>query len=125
MTRDPINAQIVSFDYKTRTFAFSDDYPGIQMDSELLYSRIVAALNEGQQGAIVTTNLTLTPAAITKDDLTTDFNLIAAYTTDTTNDSNRNTNVMLSAAAINGTTVLPGETCGHVTVFCDGKGVKS
>ena len=109
VTRDPINAQILSFDYKTRNFTFSDDYPGIKMDSELLYNRIIAALNEGQQGAIVTTNLTLTPADITKDDLTTNFNLIAAYTTDTTSESNRNTNIELACQAINGTALLPGE----------------
>ena len=109
ITREPINAQILSFDYKTRAFTFSDDYPGIEIDSELLYNRIIAALDEGQQGAIVTTNLTLTPAAITKGDLTTDFSLIAAYTTDTTNDSNRNTNINLACQAINGTALLPGE----------------
>lgn len=109
VTREPINAQILSFDYKTRAFTFSDDYPGIEMDSELLYNRIIAALDEGQQGAIVTTNLTLTPAAITKGDLTTDFSLIAAYTTDTTNDSNRNTNINVACQAINGTALLPGE----------------
>ncbi|MBP3650841.1 MAG: VanW family protein [Clostridia bacterium] len=109
VNREPINAQILSFDYKTRAFTFSDDYPGIQLDSELLYNRIIAALNAGQQGAIVTTNLTLTPAAITKDDLTTDFNLIAAYTTDTTSESNRNTNINLACQAINGTALLPGE----------------
>ena len=109
VNREPINAQILSFDYKTRAFTFSDDYPGIQLDGELLYNRILAALNDGQQGAIVTTNLTLTPASITKADLTTDFNLIAAYTTDTTSDSNRNTNIDLACQAINGTALLPGE----------------
>lgn len=109
VNRDPINAQILSFDYKTRTFSFSDDYPGIQVDSEMLYERIIAALDAGQQGAIVTTNLALTPASITKDDLTSDFSLIAAYTTDTTSESNRNTNISLACQAINGTALLPGE----------------
>ena len=37
------------------------------------------------------------------------FGLISAYTTNTTNNSNRNTNIQLSAQAINGRTVLPGE----------------
>lgn len=109
VNREPINAQILSFDYKTRAFTFSDDYPGIQLDGDLLYNRILAALDAGQPGAIVTTNLTLTPASITKDDLTTDFNLIAAYTTDTTSESNRNTNINLACQAINGTALLPGE----------------
>ena len=38
------------------------------------------------------------------------FTLISAYTTKTTNDANRNTNIRLACEAINGTALLPGET---------------
>lgn len=109
VNREPINAEILSFDYKSRTFSFSDDHPGIRLDQELLYERIIAALQSGQQGAIVTTNLALTPAAITKADLSGNFSMIAAYTTDTTSESNRNTNINLACQAINGTALMPGE----------------
>ena len=110
VTRDPVNAQILSFDYKSRSFTFTDDQVGVRMDSELLYQRLTAALEEGQTGTTVTTNLTLIPPDITKETLTTNFNLIAAYTTDTTGESNRNTNINLACQAINGTALLPGET---------------
>ncbi|MBE5815042.1 MAG: hypothetical protein E7320_07560 [Clostridiales bacterium] len=110
VTRDPINAQILTFDYKSRTFTFSDHQSGVIMDSDLLYNRIIAALDQEQIGAIVTTNLTLIPPDITKDDLASNFNLIAAYTTETTRDTNRNNNIALACQAINGTALMPGET---------------
>lgn len=110
ITRDPINAQILTFDYKSREFTFSDHQSGVRMDSDLLYNRIINALDQEQHGAVVTTNLTLIPPAVTKDDLSTNFNLIAAYTTKTTSDRNRNNNIALACQAINGTALLPGET---------------
>ena len=36
--------------------------------------------------------------------------MISAYTTKTTSDSNRNTNIRLACEAINGTALMPGET---------------
>ena len=48
-------------------------------------------------------------AEYTKTELMNRFGLISAYTTSTTNNNNRNTNIQLSAQAINGKTVLPGE----------------
>ncbi len=109
VTRDPVNAQILSFDYSTRAFTFSQDQPGIQMDSEKLYQRVIAALDKGETGVTVTTNLTLTPAEITDEALAGNFNLIAAYTTDTTSEKNRNTNIDLACRAINGTALMPGQ----------------
>lgn len=38
------------------------------------------------------------------------FGRISSFTTETTNDSNRNTNISLSADALNGKVVMPGET---------------
>ena len=48
-------------------------------------------------------------AEVTRTELMNNFGLISAYTTKTTNNNNRNTNIQLSAQAINGKTVLPGE----------------
>ncbi|MBE5801298.1 MAG: hypothetical protein E7319_03320 [Clostridiales bacterium] len=109
VNREPIDAQILSFDYKTRTFTFTEDQPGIQIDSEGLYQRIIHELDQGSQGAVVTADLTLTPATITKESLASNFTMIAAYTTDTTSESNRNTNINLACQAINGTAIMPGE----------------
>ncbi len=110
VTRDPIDAQILSFDYNSRTFTFSDHQSGVRMDSDLLYNRIITALDQEQHGAIVTTNLTLIPPEVTRESLSDNFNMISAYTTETTSDSNRNNNIALACQAINGTALLPGET---------------
>ena len=48
-------------------------------------------------------------ADVTKTELMNGFGKISSYTTNTTNNKNRNTNIELSAEAINGRTVLPGE----------------
>lgn len=49
-------------------------------------------------------------AEVTKVELMNRFRLVASYTTETTSNRNRNHNIELSAAAINGQTVMPGET---------------
>lgn len=110
VTRDPIDAQIQAFDYNTRTFSFTESQPGVTLDRDLLYQRVTAALDRWEKGTVVTVDPVITEPKITKEQLTANFNLIAAYTTDTTKDSNRNTNIDLACKAINGTALMPGET---------------
>lgn len=110
VTRDPVDAQILSFDFNTRSFSFSEEQAGVTLDKELLYEKITAALDRWERGATVTVDPVVLPASVTKADLAANFKLIAAYTTNTTNESNRNTNIDLSCRAINGTALMPGET---------------
>lgn len=110
VTRDPVDAQIYSFDYNTRTFSFTESQPGVTLDSDLLYEKITAALDRWEKGTVVTADPIITQPAITTEQLASNFNLIAAYTTQTTKDANRNTNIDLACKAINGTALLPGET---------------
>ena len=110
VNRDPVNSAVASFDFGTRTFTFTEDRPGAYLNEEEIYLRVAALLDAGDDRA----TLFLTPekkiAAVTKTELMNSFGLIATYTTKTTDNKNRNMNVQLSAAAINGVTVLPGET---------------
>ncbi len=110
VTRDPVDAQIQSFDYNTRTFTFSESQPGVTLDQDLLYERITAALDKWERGVTVTVDPVIIQPTVTKDELAANFNLVAAYTTETTKDSNRNTNIDLACKAINGTALMPGET---------------
>ena len=110
VTRDPIDAQILSFDYKTRSFTFTQDQPGVTIDSQLLFDRICAELDKWEKGVTVTVDPIITKAAVTTETLSKGFTLISAYTTKTTSDSNRNTNIRLACEAINGTALMPGET---------------
>ena len=110
VTRDPIDAQIVSFDFNTRSFTFSDGQPGVSIDAEGLYNQIIGLLGQStvKQSITVTPNLTF--PTITKEDLQNTFKMIAAFTTKTSSDSNRNNNINLACQTINGTVLLPGET---------------
>lgn len=110
VTRDPVDAQIQSFDYANRSFTFTESQPGVTLDADLLYERITAALDRWEKGVTVTVDPVITEPAITKDALAANFTLVAAYTTETTRDSNRNTNIDLACQAINGTALMPGET---------------
>lgn len=110
VTRDPIDAQIQSFDYNTRTFAFTESQPGVTLDQELLYERLTAALDRWESGVTVTVDPIVQEPAVSTEMLASSFTLIAAYTTETTSESNRNTNIDLACKAINGTALMPGET---------------
>ena len=110
VNRDPVNSTVQSFDFNTKTFTFTEDRPGARLDAESLYQQTAALLDAGE----TKTTLWITPekvlAEVTKTELMNRFGLISAYTTETTKNENRNTNISLSAQAINGITVLPGET---------------
>lgn len=110
VTRDPVDAQIQSFDFKTRAFTFSDDQPGVTIDGEALYSQVIARLEQGSGNQTITVTPTLTLPQITKQTLIDTFKLVSAFTTKTTSDNDRNNNISLACQTINGTVLLPGET---------------
>ena len=107
--RDPVNSTVDTFNFNTKTFTFTEDRPGARIDPDDLYSRLTAVLDSG----VTNTTINVVPerieADMTKTELMNSFGLISAYTTTTTKNNNRNTNIQLSAQAINGITVLPGE----------------
>ena len=110
VNREPQNASVATFDFNTRIFTFNSDSPGAYIDPETLYSQVIAKIDAGEMNAVITVEPEKILAQVTKVELMNSFRKISSYTTDTTSDSNRNTNIRLSAEAINGTTVLPGET---------------
>lgn len=107
--REPVNSTVESFNFSTKSFTFTDDRPGAKIDPEDLYTRLTGLLDSGTTNTTVRVVPERIEAEMTKAELMNRFGLISAYTTTTTNNKNRNTNIQLSAAAINGITVLPGE----------------
>ncbi len=107
--RAPVNSTVESFNFSTKTFTFTEDKPGAKIDPDDLYSRLTTLLDSGVTNSTVHVVPQRIEAEMTKAELMNRFGLISAYTTNTTNNKNRNTNIQLSAAAINGITVLPGE----------------
>lgn len=110
VTRDPVDAQIVSFDFNTRSFTFSDGQPGVSIDAEGLYNQIIGLLGQDAVNRSITVSPNITFPTVTKEDLQNTFKMISAFTTKTTSDSNRNNNISLACQTINGTVLLPGET---------------
>jgi vancomycin resistance protein YoaR len=110
VTRDPIDSEIVSFDFNTRTFTFSDDQPGVTIDGTALYNQVIGLLQQGVTKHSITVSPTLTLPTVTKEDLESTFQLVSAFTTKTTSDSDRNNNISVACQAINGTVLLPDET---------------
>lgn len=110
VNREPINASVATFDFNTRSFTFNSDSPGSYVDGDDLYAQVISKLESGESYATLTVEPEILLASVTKAELMNSFKKVSSYTTDTTSNSNRNTNIKLSAAAINGTTVLPGET---------------
>jgi len=105
-----VNAQVLSFDFATRSFAFSDDQVGVSIDRDKLYEQIAERLNQNEQGSLIMAQPSLWQPEITKAMLVQQFTMISAFSTDTTNDSNRNNNINLACQAINGTVLMPGDT---------------
>ena len=110
VTRDPVDAQIVSFDFNSRSFTFSDGQPGVSIDAEGLYNQIIGLLEQGIVNCAITVSPTLTFPTVTKEDLQSTFTMISAFTTKTSSDSNRNNNINLACQTINGTVLLPGDS---------------
>ncbi len=109
VTRPPKDSQIASFDFNTRTFQFTDEQVGVTLDPEALYQKVTASLDRWEKGVVVTVEPVLTQPTVTKAKLSADFKMTAAFTTDTTNDKNRNNNIDLACQAINGRALMPGE----------------
>ena len=109
VNRDPVNSTVESFNFSSKTFTFTEDIPGARIDPDDLYERLTKLLDTGVTNSTVHVVPERIEAEMTKAELMNRFGLISAYTTNTTNNKNRNTNIQLSAAAINGITVLPGE----------------
>ena len=109
VNRDPINSQVESFDFNTKNFTFTDDVPGARLDAEKLYQQFAGMLDREEYFTSIRVVPDKILADVTRTELMNSFGLLSTYTTQTTSNKNRNTNIDLSARAINGKTVMPGE----------------
>ncbi len=107
--REPVDAQVASFDFGSRTFTFTQEQQGARLDRDALYRLMVGALDRGEYEATITVRSETLLPQVTKVELMNSFALVSSYTTQTTADANRNNNIDLAARAISGTAVMPGE----------------
>ncbi|MBQ8159696.1 MAG: VanW family protein [Clostridia bacterium] len=102
------NAEVLGFDMASRTFSISEDVPGLYADPEKLYQAMLSALYAGQAYGTVGLDPVEVVADVTRAELRNRLTKVSSYTTSTTSNQNRNTNVRLSSEAINGVMVEPG-----------------
>ena len=107
---DATDAALSAFDVQSRTFTFSDAKSGYRINRTQLQEDILAALDAGAYDRVITPQGESVEPKVTKSQLVGQFGLVSSFTTNTTKDEDRNTNIEISAAALNGKMVKPGET---------------
>ena len=110
INREAVDAQVSTFDFARRAFTFTDDRAGAKLDGEKLYAQIIAALNRRDFTALIEAYSEAITPRVTKAELMNTFTLVSSYSTKTTSNANRNTNIDLACRAVSGTVVMPGET---------------
>ena len=109
LNRNPVDAQVQSFDFSTKKFTFTDEAVGVNVDGEALYQQVIAKLDAKEYGQTLTFTPEVINPQVTKLQLMNNFKRVSWYTTETTSNANRNTNIDLAAKAVNGHVVKPGE----------------
>lgn len=104
------DATLDAFDVNYRTFTFTEATPGYRIDRQKLEEDILAALDAHAYDRVITPQGSSVEPQVTRAQLQGLFGRISSFTTATTNDNDRNTNIALSASALNGRMVKPGET---------------
>ncbi len=110
VTCEPVNATVESFNADTKKFTFNSEINGAWLDAEDVYRTLTGVLDLGNYTASLTLHSETVLADATVSQVANRFGCIASYTTKTTSNKNRNTNIDLSCNAINGVEVKPGET---------------
>lgn len=107
--KKPKNGSIETYDKEKGEFVFSGEEAGFAIDQEKLTSDILAALKEKRLDAEIKAQGQEVQPDISAATAKGKYKTLSTFTTTTTSNSSRNTNVRLSAEAINGTVVRPGE----------------
>ncbi len=105
----PKNASISGYDASSDSFTFAGEQTGIAIDEAKLSEDILAALEKKDFSAVIQASAGEVQPEITMDQAKEKYKTIGTYTTNTTSNAKRNTNVRLSCEALNGTIVQPGE----------------
>lgn len=103
------NGSISSYDKENDKFLFTGAEQGLVLDQEKLTKDILAALKKKDFDASIAAVVNPVDPEFSEETAKEKYKTISSFTTKTTSNSKRNTNVKLSAEAINGTVLQPGE----------------
>lgn len=115
------DSRIVSYDSETDSFIISESGTGYEIDTQTLEEELQNALEKKQYDLTINAVTIDSVPNVTKDDI----GLLGTYTTNTTTNAARNTNIQLACDAVNGTIIEPGEQFGYNEVVgerTEGKG---
>ena len=103
----PKNGDITSYDANSDSFVFGGSEDGYAIDGEKTAAAILEALKNKDFGAEVKAPGSVVPASATSS--AAKYKTMASFTTNTTANSVRNTNIKLACKEVNGKILRPGE----------------
>lgn len=103
------NGSISSYDAANDKFIFAGAETGLAVDQEKLASDILAALDQKDFDAVIEASVSTIEPEFSEEAARQRYEKIGTFTTKTTANKKRNTNVKLAAQAINGTVIQPGQ----------------
>ena len=106
---EPMDATVTAYNEQDGSFVFREGVTGVKVDAAATLATLESALEAGNYDADV--NIVVSEVAPDMDTATlkSKFKELATFTTKTTSNSNRNTNIRLCAAGISGAVLQPGE----------------
>lgn len=103
------NGSISSYDAASDKFLFTGAESGRAVDQEALTAAISQALKGKNFDAVITAQVNNVEPEFSEEVAREKYKTVVTFTTQTTANSNRNTNVRLASEKLNGTVVQPGE----------------
>lgn len=103
------NGSIDKFDAASGKFVFAGEENGFAIDQDKLAADISQALKDKKFDAKITATGSDVAPEISAASAKEKYKTISSFTTNTTANQNRNTNVRLASEAINGTVIKPGQ----------------
>ena len=105
----PKSGAITSFDADSSRFVFSEGENGLAVDQEKLISDINAAIAGKNFDASIAAAVNEVAPEYDEASAKDQYKTVSTFSTNTTSNSKRNTNIRLACEAINGTILQPGE----------------
>ncbi|MGL5437369.1 MAG: VanW family protein [Lachnospiraceae bacterium] len=103
------NGSISSYDAASDKFLFTGAETGLAVNQEALSAAISQALKSKSFDTVITAEVATVEPEFSEATARERYKTISTFTTDTTSNSNRNTNVRLASEKLNGTVLQPGE----------------
>lgn len=103
------NGSISEYDASSDKFLFKGAENGLAVDQDQLKADILSALSRKDFSAVISATVNETEPEFSEATAREKYKTIGTFTTNTTSNEKRNTNVKLAAKAINGIVLQPGE----------------